>query len=162
MVAAAQVLSNSTGKSKADLKDRSAHLIGSKTNSKVDRPKARDTGQRIEDRMKTKDKSRKWMWWFLGVIGAMQLYFVRELLAAFALFVLGFGAIALVIGALYMIHTGWAVAVERLAESKHPVVAYTKRRVSSVEDFARRGAVAAVASTEELAKRALGRSAAAR
>jgi len=44
--------------------------------------------------MKTKDSSRKWMWWFLGVVLAMQLYFVRELLAAFALFVLGFGAIA--------------------------------------------------------------------
>ncbi|HKF25004.1 MAG TPA: hypothetical protein VKB24_03470 [Candidatus Acidoferrum sp.] len=112
--------------------------------------------------MKIKDKGRKWMWWFLGVIGAMQLYFVRELLAAFALFVLGFGAIALVVGAVYMLHTGWAVAVERLAESKHPVVAYTKQSVNSVEDFARRGVVAAVANSEELAKRALGRSAAAR
>ena len=112
--------------------------------------------------MKSKDKSRKWMWWFLGMIGAMQLYFVRELLAAFALFVLGFAAIALGIATLYLIHTGWAVAVERLAESKHPVVAYTKRSVNSVEEFARRGVVAAVANTEELAKRALGRSAAAR
>ena len=112
--------------------------------------------------MKTKDKSRKWMWWFLGIIGAMQLYFVRELLAAFALFALGFAAIASVIGALYLIHAGWAVAVERLAESKHPVVAYTKQSVNSVEDFARRGVVAAVASTEELTKRALGRSATAR
>src|SRR5215468_6589478 len=87
-----------------------------------DRPQVRDAGQRREDRMKTTDKSRKWMWWFLGVIGAMQLYFVRELLAAFALFALGFGVIALVIGAVYILHTGWAVAVERLAESKHPVV----------------------------------------
>jgi hypothetical protein len=112
--------------------------------------------------MKTTDKSRKWMWLFLGVIGAMQLYFVRELLAAFALFALGFGAIALLIGALYMMHTGWAIAVERLAESKNPVVAYTKERVNHVEDLARRGVVAAVASTEEIAKRALGRSAAAR
>jgi len=112
--------------------------------------------------MKTKDKSRKWMWWFLGVIGAMQLYFVRELLAAFALFALGFGVIAFVIGALYLMHTGWALAVERLAESQHPVVAYTKRSVNSAEEFARRGVVAAVVGTEELAKRALGRSAAAR
>src|SRR5262249_697421 len=112
--------------------------------------------------MKTKDKSRKWMWWFLGVIGPMQLYFVRELLPAFALFVLRFGVIALVFGALYMIHGCCGVAVERLADSRHPVVAYTKRRLNSVEDFARRGVVAAVANTEELAKRALGRSAAAR
>jgi len=112
--------------------------------------------------MKAKDKSRKWIWWLLGITGAMQLYFVRELLAAFALFALGFGAIAALVGAIYMLHSGWAVAVERLAESKHPVVAYTKLRVNSVEDFARRGVVAAVANSEELAKRALGRSAAAR
>ena len=112
--------------------------------------------------MKTTDKSRKWMWWFLGVIGAMQLYFVRELLAAFALFALGFAAIAALIGAIYMIHSGWAVAVERLAASNHPVVAFTKQRVNHVEDLARRGVVVAVANTEEIAKRALGRSAAAR
>ena len=112
--------------------------------------------------MKTKDKSRKWMWWFLAVMGATQLYFVRELLAAFALFALGFGAIAVVLGALYMMHSGWAIAVEHLAASQHPVVAYTKRSVNSAEDFARRGVVAAVAGSEELAKRALGRSAAAR
>lgn len=103
--------------------------------------------------MKTTDKSRKWMWWFLGAVGAIQLYFVRELLAAFALFALGFGFIAVVIAAVYMLHTGWAVAVERVAESKHPVVAYAKRGVNSVEDFARRGVVATVSSTEELAKR---------
>ena len=29
--------------------------------------------------MKTKDSNRKWMWWFLGVVIALQLYFVREL-----------------------------------------------------------------------------------
>src|SRR5207248_1551797 len=67
---------------------------------------------RTEDRMKTSDKSRKWMWWFLVIGMAMQLYFVRELLAAFALFALGFGVVAFVIGALYMLHQGWAVAVE--------------------------------------------------
>jgi hypothetical protein len=107
--------------------------------------------------MKTKDKSRKWMWWFLGVIGAIQLYFVRELLAAFALFALGFGVIAFVIAALYMLHYGWAVAVDRVAESKHPAVAFAKRGVNSVEDFARRGVVASVAGAEELAKRAIRR-----
>ena len=35
---------------------------------------------------KTDDKSRKWMWWFLAAVVAAQLYFVQELLAAFALF----------------------------------------------------------------------------
>lgn len=110
--------------------------------------------------MKTKDSSRKWMWWILGAIGAIQLYFVRELLAAFALFALGFAAVAFVIAALYMLHTGWAVAVERVAESKHPVVAYAKQ-VSSMEGFARHGAVVTVVGAKELAKRAIGGSAAA-
>jgi uncharacterized membrane protein YciS (DUF1049 family) len=72
--------------------------------------------------MKNKDKSRKWMWWFLGSLAAVQLYAVRELLAAFALFALGFMAIALVIGSLYMLHRVWATSVERLAESQHPVI----------------------------------------
>ena len=105
--------------------------------------------------MKTKDKSRKWMWWFLGVVVAMQLYFVRELLAAFALFALGFGVVAFVISALYLLHQGWALAVHRVAESENPVVVYAKRGANSVEDFARRGAVATMAGAEELAKRAV-------
>src|SRR6266850_3550805 len=71
----------------------------------------RQSDPRTGDRMKNKDKGRKWMWWFLGVVLAMQLYFVRELFAAFALFALGFGAIAFVVAALYMLHQGWAVAV---------------------------------------------------
>ncbi len=60
--------------------------------------------------MKTKDKSRKWMWWFLGIVVALQLYFVRELLAA----------------------------VQRVADSEHPVVNLARRGVNAVEDMARR------------------------
>jgi len=107
--------------------------------------------------MKSKDKSRKWMWWFLGVIVAMQLYFVRELLAAFALFALGFGVVAAIIGAAYMLYQGWAVAVDRLAASQHPAVAFAKRQANLVEELARRGAVASVSGAEELAKRAVRR-----
>jgi hypothetical protein len=107
--------------------------------------------------MKSKDKSRKWMWWFLGVILAMQLYFVRELFAAFALFALGFAAIAFVVVALYLLHQGWAVAVEKLAVSEHPAMLYARRRVNLMEDFARRRAIATVAGAEELTKRAIRR-----
>jgi|SRR5471032_3580900 hypothetical protein len=88
--------------------------------------------------MKNKDNGRKWMWWFLGVAGALQLYFVRELLAAFALFAAGFAVIGFMIASLYMLQKGWAVAVERVAESSHPVVAMAKRGMSAVEDMARR------------------------
>ena len=88
--------------------------------------------------MKTKDNSRKWMWWFLAVVVAMQLYFVQELLAAFAMFAMGFAAIALVVASLYMLQKGWAVAMERIAESGRPVVTMARRGVSAVEDMARR------------------------
>jgi hypothetical protein len=91
-----------------------------------------------EDRMKTKDNGRKWMWWFLGILAAFQLYFVRELLAAFALFTVGFAAIAFVVIGLYMLQKGWEVAVERVADSNHPVVNLARRGVSAVEDMARR------------------------
>jgi hypothetical protein len=88
--------------------------------------------------MKIKDKSRKWMWWFLGSLAAVQLYAVRELLAAFALFALGFLVIALGIGSVYMLHRAWAVSVDRLAESRHPVMVAVRQGIGSVEDLARR------------------------
>src|SRR5258705_11162592 len=81
--------------------------------------------------MKTKDNGRKWMWRFLAVLVALQLYFVRELLAAFALFALAFAAIAFVIVSLYMLQKGWEVAVARVADSSHPVVNFARRGVSA-------------------------------
>jgi hypothetical protein len=88
--------------------------------------------------MKTKDTSREGMWWCLAVVIALQLYFVQELLAAFAMFALGFGAIAFVVVSVCMLHKGWEVAMERVAESGHPVVTVARRGVSAVEDMARR------------------------
>jgi hypothetical protein len=88
--------------------------------------------------MKTKDNSRKWMWWFLAVVVSLQLYFVQELLAAFAMFAMGFVAIAFVVISVYMLHKGWEVAVQHIAESEHPVVNMARRGVSAVEDMARR------------------------
>jgi hypothetical protein len=88
--------------------------------------------------MKTKDSKRKWMWWFLGVVLALQLYFVRELLAAFALFALGFAAIAFVVVSLYMLQKVWEAGVQRVADSRHPVVDLARRGVNAVEDLARR------------------------
>jgi len=88
--------------------------------------------------MKTKDKSRKWMWIFLAALVSLQMYFVWELLAVFALFAVGFAAIAFVIGSLYMLHSGWALAVERIAESQHPVMMATRQRINTIEDMALR------------------------
>ena len=88
--------------------------------------------------MKNKDNSRKWMWWFLAIVGATQLYFVQELLAAFALFAAVFAVIAGAVAGGYLLHKGWAVAIERVAESSHPLVSMAKRGAVAVEDLARR------------------------
>src|SRR5258707_14867243 len=114
------MLSNGTGSRGNGTFGQEWHL---KIETRTDRERVvkRETqGPRIEERMKTKDKSRKWMWGFLGMVLAMQMYFVRELLAAFALFALGFAAVASVVAALYMLHHGGAVAVERVAQKQDP------------------------------------------
>lgn len=86
----------------------------------------------------TEDKSRKWMWWFLAVGVALQLYFVRELLAAFALFATGFAVIAFVIAGLYMMQKAWEVGVSHVAESRSPVVSQTRRAIATMEELGRR------------------------
>src|SRR5260370_21791770 len=88
--------------------------------------------------MKTIDKSRKWMWMFLAVLVSLQMYFVWELLAVFALFAIGFAAIASVAGSLYMLHRGWALAVDRIADSQHPVMVATRQGFDMIEDSVRR------------------------
>lgn len=88
--------------------------------------------------VRTKDKSRKWMWGLLASIAALQTYFVWELLAAFALFALGFIAIAATAGSLYMLHRMWVVTVDRIADSRHPIMVAVRQGVESVEDIARR------------------------
>jgi len=88
--------------------------------------------------MRTKDKSRKWMWTFLAVLVSLQMYFVWELLAVFALFAVGFAAIAFAAGSVYMLHRGWALAVDRVADSQHPIMVATRQRMYTIEDAARR------------------------
>lgn len=87
---------------------------------------------------KTKDNGRKWMWGFLAVVVALQIYFVKELLAAFALFAVGFAVVAGMVIGLYMLHKGWEVAVERIADSRLPVVNMARRGAAVVEDLTRR------------------------
>jgi hypothetical protein len=87
---------------------------------------------------KAKDNRRKWMWVLLGVIGALQLYFVRELLAAFALFALGFAGIAVCLAALYLAQKGWESGVARLAASQNSWVLAARRATAVSEEWVRR------------------------
>jgi len=89
-------------------------------------------------RKPNKDSRRKWLWWFLGGIAALQLYFVRELLAAFALFILGFAALAVCIVALYMVHKLWEAGVMRLIASQNSWILAARRGVATAEDRALR------------------------
>ena len=85
-----------------------------------------------------RDKDRKWMWWLLGSIAALQVYLVQELLAALALFAMAFLAIAGAIVGVYLLHRGWALTVDRVADSQHPAMLAVRHGISSVEDLARR------------------------
>ena len=85
-----------------------------------------------------RDKLRKWMWLFLVVLVAIQVYAVRELLAAFAIFLLGFAAIAVCVGSLYLVHKSWEAGVSWAVQSKHPVFLAARRSFALVEDLARR------------------------
>src|SRR5260370_1645469 len=73
-------------------------------------------------RMNIQDQGRKWIWWFLGIIAAMQLYFVRELLAVFAIFILGFAGIVLCIPTLYMAQKTGEAGGAPFAAAPHPVL----------------------------------------
>jgi hypothetical protein len=85
-----------------------------------------------------KDNRRKWMWLFLVVLGALQIYAVRELLAAFALFVLGFGAIAVFILSIYFLQKTWEAAVAHVAISQNRLILATRRSAAALEDLVRR------------------------
>jgi hypothetical protein len=83
-----------------------------------------------------KDNRRKWMWLFLGSLAAIQLYAVRELLAAFALFMLGFAAVGFCVASLYFAHKVWEAGVSWAVRSKHPVFLAARRGVAAIEDWA--------------------------
>ncbi|HMD07965.1 MAG TPA: hypothetical protein VKH63_10555 [Candidatus Acidoferrum sp.] len=76
----------------------------------------------VQQQANSKDHGRMWLWGFLAFIALSQLYVVRELLAAFALFAIGFVAIALVVTSLYILQKSWELAVARLAVLRHPVI----------------------------------------
>jgi hypothetical protein len=88
--------------------------------------------------MKTKDTLRKWMWLLLGVVAALQLYFVRELLAAFALFILGFAVLAVGIISLYLVQKVWETGLAKVLASQNSWVLAARRAITFAEEFARR------------------------
>ena len=67
-----------------------------------------------EEKMEAASDIRKWAGWLLGAAVALQFYCVRELLAALALFAIGFAAVASVMAGLYGLQKGWEKVVRRI------------------------------------------------
>jgi len=72
--------------------------------------------------IEVKDNARKWLWSFLAVLVMSQIYFVRELFAALALFTVVFAMIALMVAALYTLQNCWKLAAARFADFRQPVL----------------------------------------
>ena len=70
----------------------------------------------------TNDAYRAWLWWLLALVAVSQLYFVRELVAAFALFAVVFAAIAFVVASLYLLIKVSGLALSRLAALRKPAI----------------------------------------
>jgi hypothetical protein len=88
--------------------------------------------------MKSKDKFRKWMWIGLAVTASLQFYFLRELLAAFALFFLVFGLFAGVIATFYMLQKTWEAGLGAVLASRNRWILAMRRGVTFAEEWARR------------------------
>ncbi len=84
------------------------------------------------------DRARKWMWVFLAVLVALQLYFVRELLAALFLFTAGFAVLA-----------GMALVFFLFDQARRLSLAWVEPHTRSAMSYARRG----LALAEELSKK---------
>lgn len=68
--------------------------------------------------MRSDGKLRKWMFWILAIAIASQFYAFQELLAIFAFFAIGFGALAFVVLSLYLLQQGWEIAVVRILDGE--------------------------------------------
>lgn len=95
-------------------------------------------GMGAKGRMRDTDKSRKWMWWFLGAVAGFQLYFVRELLAAFALFAVGFAFLAAIVTGVYLLQKTWEAGLARVQQHSKPVITVAQRGLSFAEAVVKR------------------------
>lgn len=97
--------------------------------------RVKDQVAKMESR---KPQLQKSLWWALGIIFVLQLYFVRELLAAEMLFGLGFAVLLFLAAVVYLLGT---LGERGLAwsEARVRIVAQSARRgLGMVEEISRR------------------------
>ncbi len=68
----------------------------------------------------------------------MQMYFVRELLAAYLLFSVGFVAVTMVVSSVYMLQKVWQAGLARAARYSVPVLSFARRGLSFAEEVTKR------------------------
>lgn len=100
----------------------------------------------IATQASSNDNRRVWLWSFLVVLVLSQLYFVRELLAAFVIFAIGFAVIAFLVVTLYMLQKSCELALARLATLRQPVMT-----IARVSNLASAGSMAIVTREDQKA-----------
>ncbi|HKV25481.1 MAG TPA: hypothetical protein VJN93_12880 [Candidatus Acidoferrum sp.] len=71
---------------------------------------------------------RVWMWRFLAVLAASQIYFLREILGAYLIFAAVFAAVAALVVGVYMMAHAAHLAVTRLSQMRRPVPQLSQAR----------------------------------
>ncbi len=85
-----------------------------------------------------KDHARRWMWWFLAALVALQLYFVRELIAALLLFTLGFAVIGGILLAIVFVKQAGEVSLAWAEPRARGVAQAARRGMEYIEEFSRK------------------------
>ena len=86
-----------------------------------------------------KDRLKKWMWVFLAVLFALQVYFVRELLAALFLFTLAFAVLAGLALVFYLVEQAGQLSLAWVEPRTRSVMPKLRERaVGLVEDLSKR------------------------
>ena len=88
--------------------------------------------------VKSPDRARKWMWVFLGALVALQLYFVRELLAALLLFTLAFAALAGFGLVFYLVQRAGQSSIAWVEPRTRALAGVARRGVGMVEEFSKK------------------------
>jgi len=84
------------------------------------------------------EKARRGMWIFLIALGAMQTYFVQEMLAALFLFTLAFAVFAVIALAFYLANRASQASLERVEPIARVAARAGRRTYGFIEDVSKK------------------------
>ena len=84
------------------------------------------------------DNARKWMWRSLAVLVALQIYYVRELLAVLFLFAIVFAPLAALAVVAVVVQRAGSVSLSWAAPRPRAAVAFTRRGFAVVTEYSRK------------------------